>query len=395
MAYTAPTISTAGLQTSSYSDILAYLIDAYQNIYGSTTALIPATPDYELLSIFALMVSDCNSGLQLTYQQRSPSTAIATGLDAVVSINGLTRGGATYSTVQLTLTGSANATITNGVASDSNGNLWALPTSITLDGTGVANVVATCETAGDIVAPAGTVTGISTPQAGWQSVTNPVAATPGADAEPDSALRERQAVSVAGPSTTPLGSVIAAVAAVPGVTRYLALENPTSAVDSYGNPAHSISIVVEGGTEAAIAQAIYSKKTIGCFTNPGPANGVTVTVTDPASAVQVPISFMTPQYVPVYVVLNVKQFSTYTSQDTTNITNAVVNYLNALPLGSPAVYMGDLFSAAMSANTNNTFVIRSVYFGSTANPTTSADLTLTYNEAVQGFASNISIVSAQ
>jgi uncharacterized phage protein gp47/JayE len=112
----------------------------------------------------------------------------------------------------------------------------------------------------------GTINQIATPARGWQSVTNPADAAEGAPVEKDPVLRQRQTVSTALPSLTVLDGIIGAVANVPGVTRYVAYENDTSAADANGIPSHSISLVVEGGDATAIANAIAAKKTPGSGT---------------------------------------------------------------------------------------------------------------------------------
>ncbi|WP_457832781.1 baseplate J/gp47 family protein, partial [Staphylococcus aureus] len=81
---------------------------------------------------------------------------------------------------------------------------------------------------GAVSAPAGTITTINTPTRGWQSVTNPADAVPGAEVESDAALRSRQKISTAIPSLTVFEGIVGAVAGVSGVTRYRGYENDTN-----------------------------------------------------------------------------------------------------------------------------------------------------------------------
>ncbi len=397
MAYVAPTMTAAGLQYSSYQDIQSFLIDSYRSIFGQNVNLSVATPDYQFVSVFAAMISDCNQGLALVYQNRAPVTAISAGLDAIVTCNGLTRLSASSGTVQLSLTGTAGTVINAGEAQDANGESWILPQTVTIGPSGNSIVIATCADPGSINADIGTVTIIGTPVLGWQSVTNTIAAVPGAAQEADDQLRERQALSVQGPSVTPLGSVVAAVSAVDGVTRYNILENYTSAVDANGLSPHSICVVAEGGTDLNIATTIDSKKTIGADTNgaSGFANTTTIGVINTFNQSQTNISFLRPVYVPVYVTVNVKPLAGYTTATATLIQTQIDTYLNDLIIGQP-LYMSELFSAALTANANlltPTFAVRSVLFGTTASPATSSDLALTFNQVAQGLTTNISVVT--
>ncbi len=98
------------------------------------------------------------------------------------------------------------------------------------------------------------------------SVTIAVAIVPtsdGVNEETDAQLKVRQAQSFALASTGPADAVSAALLAIPDITDAFVVENYTDdEVDDV--PAHSIWVIVTGGTAAEIAQAIYAKKGIGC-----------------------------------------------------------------------------------------------------------------------------------
>jgi hypothetical protein len=188
-------------------------------------------------------------------------------------------------------------------------------------------------------------------------------------------LRARQSISVALPSLTPITSTVAAVLATVGVTRVApgyptpggpgtSIENPTGGADSWGNPAHSITMVVEGGANAAVGLAIYSKKTIGCFTN----GTTSVTVADPVTGYDNTISFYRPSYVTPYVAVYVHGLSGFTSATLAAIQTALVAYLNSLSIGEEVVY-SSLYGAALSVIANPsqpTFSIKSLTLNTTA-----------------------------
>src|SRR6185437_8534233 len=163
-------IGPAGLQLPSYQSILADNLQIFLNIYGTNQYVSPDSAIYQLLSAISLKQSDTNLALQLAYNQSSPQTAVGAGLDRQVKMNGLARAPFSYSTALLTVT-AGDITITNGVAQDQQGNLWALPASVTVTGGSVA-VTATCTTPGAVSAEPGTIDIINTPLAGWTAVTN-------------------------------------------------------------------------------------------------------------------------------------------------------------------------------------------------------------------------------
>jgi hypothetical protein len=354
-------------------------LQSFLNIYGQNQYVGQDSAIYQLLSIISLKQSDTNLGLQLAYNQSSPATAVGAGLDRDVKMNGLARDPYSYSTAVLTLTGTANIVIVNGAAQDQNGNIWSLPTSVTLVGGSVA-VTAICTTPGNISAEPGTINIINTPVNGWATVTNVAEADPGNPIETDSQLRARQAVSVALPGLTPISATIAAVLATPDVTRVApgyptsdgpgsSIENPTSAVDSWGNPAHSISIVAEGGLDAAVALSIYLKKTIGCYTN----GTTSVAVADPNTGWLETISFYRPTFLPIFVLMTIGGYGTApTSAALGSVQVALVAYLNELQIGETAS-LAALVYEAMAVNASlivPAFGVQSTLIGTTTASTT-------------------------
>ena len=387
MSYAPPSIGAARLTVPSYADILADLLAQFQAIYPQNAYLTTDAADYQWVSAVAAKCADVMACCQLAYNNRGPGTAIGAGLDGIVKANGIARKAASASTATVVLTGTAGTVINNGVASDANGYLWNLPSVATIGAAGTVSVVATCQTLGSITASAGQIATITTPTAGWLSITNPAAAVVGLPVETDSQLRARQALSVSLPSKTMLAATTAAIAAVSGVTRYNVVENPTGSVDSFGNPAHSITAVVEGGSSSAIAQAIFAKRGIGCFTN----GTTTVSVTDSFTGATMPISYSTPSYVPVYVSLSVHGLSGFTTATQSAIQSAIVAYLNSLQIGE-LVVLSELYGAALSVRPNPDlpmFSIRSLTLGTSASPTGTTDITMAFNQVAQGTLANV------
>ena len=380
LPYSPPSVGPSGLVVSTYQSILNDNLQAFLNIYGQNQYIAPDSAIYQLLSIISLKQSDANLGLQLAYNQSSPQTAVGAGLDRVLKMNGLERAAFSYSVAQLVCAGTPGQIVTNGVAQDQSGNLWALPSSFTIVG-GSITVTATCTTPGNVVAEANQINIISTPQSGWATVNNPSAATPGVPVQSDSQVRAVQAVSVALPSLTTLQSTLAAILSVPGVTRVnpgtptpggpgSSIENPTGTTDSWGNPAHSISMVVEGGVDLAVATAIYGARGIGCFTN----GTTSVPVVDPNTGYTMDIGFFRPTYLQVCVLIKLTKLAGYSSAVGSAVQQGEVNYLNSLSIGENVVY-SELYGAALTARPNPDqplFSITSLQSGTLAAQTTAA-----------------------
>jgi uncharacterized phage protein gp47/JayE len=326
--YFTPYVDSAGMHVPSYSDIRDDLIAQAKLIFGNDIYLDSDSQDYQFISIFAAKCYDAMQTALLSYNNRSPSNAIGTGLDSLVKLNGITRLGAVYSTAAVTITGAIGTLINNGVIADISGNKWNLPSTVTIPSGGTISVTATCQIAGAIVANIGDLSNIVTPTYGWTSVTNTAVATIGTSIESDSTLRIRQGISTALPSQTRLEGTKSAILGVSGVTRYSLDENSTGTTNTNGTPAHSIWAVVEGGVDADVANAIYQNKSIGC----GTYGTTTVSITDTYGGTN-SISFSRPTYKDIDVAVNITGFSGYTTDVTTLVKSNLVNYLNSLKIG--------------------------------------------------------------
>lgn len=408
-SYAPPTIGTAGLTIPQLAAILNFLQTSFLGIYGQSVVLDNSNSDTTMIGIYATAIADLDALLQLVFNNQSPLFAVGAGLDNIVAINGITREVATYSTAQVTLTGTPGTPITNGYVTDTVfGYTWNLPPSVTIGGGGTVVVTATCAVLGAVNVPLDSITGIGNPTSGWTSVTNAAASVPGSPVEADSQLRTRQGVSQERPSLTPLEATLAAILAVAGVTAATILENFTNSTDSLSNPAHSISAVVAGGDPTAVATAIYGNKGPGALTN-GSTGGTLVTKNIAGkSGIVIPISFATPQQVSIYVSMHITVFAGGTlSVIQAAIQAALVAYIDSIPLASPGtattttlptISFGELVAAANSPNETGappTYSIKATnfFFGTSASPSTNTDITLAFYQQAVSIAANIVVAS--
>lgn len=373
---TAPTISATGITAPSYADIFAYLQAQYRSIYGADLYLEADSQDGQFLGVLAAAINDANAVAIGIYNSFSPSTAIGSALSSNVKINGIAREVPSFSTVDLTLTGQAGTTINNGVVSDIAKNRWSLPATVTIPSGGAITVTAVSQALGAITAAAGTVNTIATPTLGWQSATNPVEAAPGSPIESDAELRARQTISTALPSQSILDGIVGSVAGVAGVTRYVAFENPTDTTDANGIPAHSISLVVEGGDVALIARQIALKKTPGTGTY-----GTTSQVVNDAYGQPITINFYRPTDVPISVAITVKALSGYSSDVGDQLKQALVDYINALVIGGDVLltklYLPANLFGSVAGGSYEVTVLQIARDGGTP---AGSDLVLAFNE---------------
>lgn len=338
---TAAYVDATGVHAPTFSQIQAFLISQFQAIYGADIVVSNDSQDGQLIGVFALAASDANAACIAVYNSFSPSTAQGVGLSSNVKINGLARQLPSNSSVDLLIVGQAGTLITNGAVLDQSSNRWLLPVSVEIPPTGAITVTATAEQAGALGASAGTITQIDTITRGWQTVTNPGPANPGAPVETDPGLRVRQSKSTALPALSVLMGIAGAVLQIPGVTACVPYENDTSTdytattppVGVGPLPPHSISMVVQGGDATEICQTILLKKTPGCYTY-----GTTRETVDDVYGLPHDIGFFVPSQVDIGVQITLTPKAGYSTIIGAAISQTVADYINGLGSGVDVVY---------------------------------------------------------
>lgn len=332
-------IDANGITVPTYSDVLTYIQASMRAIYGTDLYLESDSQDGQLAAIFAKAVHDCNSSVASAYNAQSPATAQGNGLSSIIKLNGLQRKLPSLSQVDLLISGDIGAQIVNGIATDSLQQKWMLPALVTIDTTGSVTVTAFAAVVGASAAPINTITSIFTPTRGWVTVSNPRAAVPGQPVETDAQLRVRQSVGASSAAFSTTNALTTTLANQAGVGRIRIYENDTVITNSYGIPAHSIAVVIEGGDAAQIATTILLRRSQGVAT----FGAISQTVYDSYLISHI-IFFSRPIVVPITILIVLLPLSKYTSAKGTSLITAMVAYAQ-----SPASNMNDI-GAAIYAN---------------------------------------------
>lgn len=293
--------------------------------------LDPSTPDGLKLAHDAEVFSALDETLQQAYNSKDPNKASGVDLDVIASLTGTSRSEGTASTVTgFVLSGVASplTTVPAGTIFESvtTGSRWTLDQQWTLDSSGQAVVNITCTEIGPIEADAGTITRIITTVPGLTSCNNPLPATPGTGIESDSSLRVKRATAVGRPGNNQIDSMLGELYAVDGTRRVKVYENDTNTTDSNGLPPHSIAPIIDGGTDADVAMAIYTKK------NPGVAlyqagTPVSVDVASPTYPDNVKtIKFSRPEYVDMVIAVTIKNDGSLPSNTQDLIRDAFIEF---------------------------------------------------------------------
>ena len=381
-------ITENGVIAPTYEESLSFFQGVLQSIYGQDVNLDADTSDGQMVAILAKAYTDACAQIVASYAGYAPSTASGVQLSSVVKVNGIARYVATQSTADVQIVGQAGTVISGGIVEDDNGYRWNLPDSVVIPINGEITVTATCQEQGSIAAAPNTITQIITPTLGWQSVTNPDAATEGNPVETDAQLRQRQSQSVALPSRSVTEGIIAGIEALTGVVGINWDDNDTDETDSNGVPAHSIAVVVDGGDAQEIAQTILLKKGPGC----GTYGDTTIAVTDSYGRTN-NISFSRPDLVQVKVQVTIQPLSGYETDIGNQIQQAVTDYINGLGIGE-SVILTRLYLPASLCGTNmiQYYKLVSVEIAQGDGGYSTSDIDIAYNEQAQTSLENVEIV---
>jgi uncharacterized phage protein gp47/JayE len=320
-------ITDQGYQTKSQNQYFDEERQRYLDI-DPLWNLDPSAPDGVKLATDSEIWANLDELGQKAYNSKDPNKASGTDLDVLASITGTKRGVGTQSTASVTIGGTDGTVILAGslVESTENGEQWTIDADVTIAGATAATVTAV--NFGAITASAATITKIVNPQSGWASVTNAAPATAGQNPDTDAELRIERNNGVGLPGQNQIDSTFAAIANVDGVVRVTIYENDSvDPVDANGLPIHSTAILVEGGDDDEVAEAIYFKR------NPGPiqhqtSNPVTVPVTSPVTGNEKDIIFNRPDAVDITVIYNITDDGTLPPDIEQQIKDATLAYTN-------------------------------------------------------------------
>ncbi|MGS1116032.1 baseplate J/gp47 family protein [Castellaniella sp. UC4442_H9] len=326
-------LTPSGYSVKSQNDWFADERALYLDI-DSQWILDPSSPDGLKVAHDAEIFSALDEALYRAWASKDPEKAAGIDLDAISSITGTFRNPGTPSNVDLTFTGVSGSQILaeSIVEAADTGSRWITDQTFTVPAGGTVVVPAHCDQTGPVQAEPGTITRIITTIAGVSAVTNVNPATPGTDPESNSGLRIRRRLAVGRPGNNQVDSLYGELSNTAGVRRVKIYNNPTgsASVDAdlnpHGLPAHSNTILVDGGIASDIAMAIYLKKNPGVFLN-GDGTVIQEWVTSPTIAThQQLITFGIPTYVDVVVAVNIKDDGTLPDDLETQIKAAIIAF---------------------------------------------------------------------
>ena len=251
-----------------------------------------------LIAILAAARAEDWETLEAVYNSQYEQ-ATGQSLDYVMALTGTAREEASASTVTATVNMDSATAVTAGqiIASvDGNPNAqFANVAAFTAPSTGDHDIEFAALETGPIAAPSGTLTVLEVAITGVNSITNALDADPGANIEDDAPARVRRRSELTAQGTGTEKALRADVAQVADVESVEIIVNRTSGISGV-LPPHSFELVVFGGDDDAIAQAIWDGMPSG-ITNFGSSSGDAVD----AAGVTRETYFSRPTEIRVYV----------------------------------------------------------------------------------------------
>ena len=263
----------AVLQPATFDELNATMDAALMAAYGDDINLDQSTPDGQLEGDVIQIALDNEDLLTQIYNGFDPDNAVGVTLDMRVAINGIQRqaGTRTITNIDITVTESLNlygadqSSFPFFTVADNAGNQWILINTQSPPAPGTYTYAFEAAKTGAVLTTPNTITVPVSVVLGVTQINNPTTYTSlGINQESDAALRLRRQKSVSLASQGYLSALLAALENINGLTSAFVYENDTASTDGDGVPSHTIWVIVSGGDDPSIANAIYTKRNAGC-----------------------------------------------------------------------------------------------------------------------------------
>lgn len=265
-----------GLTAQDTAAIRAAIVADWENVFDDEAATLntaPESPAGQIIDSMAVLVTAKDAEVLELANQFNPAVADGRFQDALAKIYFITRKTAEPTVVTCKCNGLKNTVIPAGaIIRNTDGYRLRSLGAATIPASGNVNIEFACEDAGPIEIGANTCTEIVTVIPGWDTVNNSVAGVLGRDAESRAEFEYRRHASVANNAHGSVAALYGTLANLPGVLDLQVLENRGDSAATFWGvsvPGHSVAVCIYGGSNAAIAEALYNKLGNGCGTTGG------------------------------------------------------------------------------------------------------------------------------
>jgi len=366
----------------------------WRGALGQDLITTPDTPQGVLITLDTLGRDALVRNNADLANQINPNLAGGVFLDAIWALTGGARVQATRSVLrEVEINGVPGALIPQGAQArvGEAGALFEMTGAVTLDSLGAGLATFRSVEFGPVGASALALDTIVTPVLGWETVSNPTPAEPGAATESDQDARARRRVTLGAQGVALPEAILAGVWNVADVTSVVFRENYTDApltIEDVTLDPHSIYVCVDGGLDSEVGAALLAKKSLGCGWN----GTTTVTVTDPASGQDYDVQFQRPDAVPIYAAVTVVVTGAG-GDPATVVREAMVAYASGEQAGEAGLGIGQDVSAFELAGAVNRaapeLYVANLEIGTAPGTLATTPVAITISERAQLIAGNI------
>lgn len=333
-----------GFERPTYDEILENQINRAKVLFGDTIDTSELTALGKYIRINVADLDTLYQTLEGVYYARFPNTAQGVSLDRLCPFAGITRNAATYARHQITLTGTAGATIEAGfeVSNENQSVVFHLIDDYVIGDNGTVTAFVDCNDTGTIGnIPSMLINTVVNPSVDIESVLGVTLTSAGEERESDTALRVRFNEAIAGTGSGTAEAIKGAIMRVNGVDGCTVVENATGMTVN-GIPPYSFECFVLSDeavvTDQLIGKAIFSKKPMG-ITSYG---SVSVDVEDESGNTHT-VAFERTTRKDVYIKISLTKNNYFEDDGEDKIKSNLVNYLSSFVNGAD-VYLSALYS---------------------------------------------------
>lgn len=317
------TINDTGIVPKTLSEYQTELRSAFQTAFGQGIDVDPKSPQGQFIDNLALSFSQNDDALVNATGAINIFSAFSSQLEGLAALLGIPRRAATSTNVTATLGGTPATVIPAGSRARSTaGDLFSLDEDATLGVGGTIDAEMSAVETGPIDLLTGQLSSVVDVVPGWETVINSSDGATGQDIESDSEYRQRYFNELFINALSVMDSIKAEISSVENVTEVSGYENDTGSaviVQNVSIPAHAIAMIIEGGIDQDIADAIRLKKTGGTATS-----GTTSVPDAPNSN----INFYRPSYIDLEVTITTTAGTGFPADGLNQLKTRTLNYIN-------------------------------------------------------------------
>lgn len=329
-------ITGTGVIVPDTSVLLSDIKARFVELFGDNLDLSPTTTQGRLIELFNRSETFTLQACAAVSNMLNLNKANGFVLDDLGALFLIERKPATKTSTTVVLTGVPNTIIpANTRIKTIDGDIFVNPASAVIGSDGSVSVRYQAVETGAIPALPNTLKIILDGVNGLETANNPANAVIGQEQESDGEFRNRIKISLNTNAIAVLSAIKASVEQVSGVVGSYCYDNYDSSaviIDSLSVPAHSLLVVVDGGDDQEIANAIYAKKTAGtgyvASTNSAGYTVVEKDVIDEAYGTTYKVRFVRPILTDVDIVVNVARKSYSGDNLEQAVKNAIMTFAN-------------------------------------------------------------------